>query len=144
MSLNPIGEVRYRVRLAMEHVGRAERLFELGDWVGVVSTAQLAVENFTKALIAVFEVPTWSHDPSTQLLRLLNRLPPGLVSDVEELARLAREMAPEYGRTAYGEPSRGLTPSDLYGKEHAHEALNKAVRARDITMRTLEILEVPI
>jgi len=42
-------EDRYRFRLATEHLRRAERLFKLGDWVGVVNSAQLAVENFAKA-----------------------------------------------------------------------------------------------
>jgi HEPN domain-containing protein len=57
MSFNPLSEVRYRYRLAMEHLKRAERLFSLRDWVGTTSSAQLAVENFAKAVIAVFEVP---------------------------------------------------------------------------------------
>ena len=63
MSLNPLSEIKYRLRLASEHLQRAERLFNLGDWVGTVSSSQIAVENFAKAVIAVFEVPTWSHDP---------------------------------------------------------------------------------
>ncbi|MEM2849944.1 MAG: hypothetical protein QXI36_06700 [Candidatus Bathyarchaeia archaeon] len=47
MSFNPLSEVRYRYRLAMEHLERAEKLFTLRDWVGVVSASQLAIENFS-------------------------------------------------------------------------------------------------
>ena len=105
MSFSPLGEVKYRYRLGVEQLERAERLFSLGDWVGTVSSSQLAVENFAKAVIAVFDVPTWSHDPSDQLNSLVGRLPGGLVDDVRELALMARELAPEYGRSSYGEPS---------------------------------------
>jgi len=42
-------EARYRYRLAVGHLARAERLLALGDWVGAVHFAQMAAENFTKA-----------------------------------------------------------------------------------------------
>lgn len=143
MSLNPLREVRYRFRLAKEHAERAGRLSELGDWVGVINSAQLAVENFAKALIAVFEVPTWSRDPSNQLLRL-HRLPLGIRGDAEELARLARDMAPERGRSTYGEPGRGLTPSDLYEERHARDALDKAFRAEEAARKAFKVLNVDV
>jgi len=142
MSLNPLGEVKYRYRLAAEQLGRAGRLFSLGDWVGTVSNSQSAVENFAKAVIAAFEVPTWSHDPSNQLSSLIERLPGGLVEDAQELAVMVMEMAPEHGRSSYGEPSAGLTPSDIYGEGHASNALEKAKKARIIVERVLERLNV--
>ena len=142
MSFNPLGEVKYRYRLAVEQLERAERLFSLGDWVGTVSSSQLAVENFAKAVIAVFEVPTWSHDPSDQLNSLVGRLPGGLVDDVRELALMARELAPEHGRSCYGEPSAGLTPGDIYREDHASDALEKARRARVIVEGVLDRLNV--
>lgn len=90
MSFNPLSEVEYRYRLAVEQLERAERLFSLKDWVGTVSASQLTVENFAKAVIAIFEVPTWSHDPSGQLNRLISRFPAEAMDEVEELAALAR------------------------------------------------------
>ena len=101
MSYNPLVEVKYRYRLAIEQLERARRLFSLRDWVGTVSCSQLAVENFAKAVIAIFEVPTWSHDPSNQLNSLIRRLPSDLVNDIRELAAMAREAAPEHGRSSY-------------------------------------------
>ena len=137
MSLNPLSEVKYRYRLALEHLERAERLFKLNDWVGTVSSSQLAIENFAKAVIAVFEVPTWSHDPSNQLENIVKKIPQHLVKEVGELALLAREVAPEHGRSTYGEPSRGLTPSDIYREHHAIESLRKARRAKELAERVL-------
>ncbi|MGC8832230.1 MAG: HEPN domain-containing protein [Thermoproteota archaeon] len=144
MSLNPLSEIKYRLRLASEHLQRAERLFNLGDWVGTVSSSQIAVENFAKAVIAVFEVPTWSHDPSEQLKSLIGRLPSSLTGIVGELMVIAREVAPEHGRSTYGEPSTGLTPSDIYGEEHASSTLGKAKRAREIAEEVLRQLDVSL
>ncbi|ABL78399.1 HEPN domain-containing protein [Thermofilum pendens] len=135
--INPVSEVRYRYRLAVEHLERAERLFSLGDWAGVVAYSQLAVENFAKAVVAVFEVPTWSYDPSNQLRSLLDAVPLEARREAEELANIARDLAPEHGRTSYGEPSAGLVPSDIYKREHAVEALEKGRRARELAGKVL-------
>ena len=137
-----MSEVRYRYRLAVEQLERAERLFSLEDWVGTVSGCQLAVENFAKAVVAAFEVPTWSHDPSDQLNGLVERLPRNVVEEAKELAVSARELAAEHGRSSYGEPSAGLTPSDIYREYHASDALRKARKAGTIAKKVLEELEV--
>ncbi len=144
MSLNPAREVDYRRRLAIEHLQRAEKLFSLEDWVGTVSSCRLAVENFAKAIIAVFEVPTWSRDPSDQLKGLTDRLPSSLTDEINELAAIVMEMAPEHGRSTYGEPGAGLLPSDIYGEAHALNALEKARRSREIAEETLRLLGVEI
>lgn len=138
MSFNPLSEVRYRHRLAVEQLERSERLFSLGDWAGTVSSSQLAVENFAKAVIAAFEVPTWSHDPSNQLDGLIGRLPSDVMDDARMLAILAGELAPEHGRSSYGEPGSGLTPRDIYGESHALDARGKGERARGIAESVLK------
>jgi HEPN domain-containing protein len=142
MSINPLNEVKYRHRLAIEHLERARKLFSVKDWVGTVLSSQPAVENFTKAVISAFEVPTWSHDPSNQLKSLIDRLPTDLVEDVQELAVATREMAPEHGKASYGEPTAGLTPSDIYEEEHASNALKKTEKARKIAEKVLERLNI--
>ncbi len=140
MSVDPVGEARYRYRLAASHLARAERLLALGDWAGVAHFAQLAVENFAKAVVALYEVPTWSHDPSNQLLRLLSRIPECLAGEVRELALIARDVAPEHGRSTYGEPGEGLMPDDVYTEAHARELAAKARRAGWIAARVFEAL----
>jgi len=140
VSVDPVGEARYRYRLATSHLARAERLLALGDWAGVAHFAQLAVENFAKAVVALYEVPTWSHDPSNQLLRLLSRIPECLAGEVRELALIARDVAPEHGRLTYGEPGEGLMPDDVYTEAHARELAAKARRAGWIAARVFEAL----
>jgi len=144
MSFNPLSEIRYRYKLAVEHLERAERLFSLGDWAGAVSASQLAVENFAKAVIAVFEVPTWSHDPSNQLNSLTAKMSSDVADDVIGLAGLARELAPEHSRSSYGEPSAGLVPSDIYVEDHASDALRKGRKARKVAERVLSSLNVKL
>lgn len=144
MSLNPISEIKYRYRLAAECLERSERLFSLRDWVGTVSSSQLAVENFAKSIIAIFEIPTWSHDPSDQLKSLIERLPSGLKEDIREMAIMVKEMASEHGRSTYGEPSAGLLPSDIYKEEHALSALERARRAGEITREVFNQLKIEL
>ena len=69
-KLNPISEVYYRLRLAEGFLKEAEDAFRRRDFRGVVASSQLAVENATKAVIAVYRVPSWSHDPSPELKEL--------------------------------------------------------------------------
>ncbi|RLF24999.1 MAG: DNA-binding protein [Thermoprotei archaeon] len=144
MSLDPLDELLYRYRLATQHLSRSERLYSLGDWAGAVQFAQLAIENFAKALIALYEIPTWSHDPSSQLLRLMERFPEELRSMVSEIAEAAREVASEHGRSTYGEPSMRLTPAEIYTKQDAQRILNLARRIHRIIRMVFEQLNVHI
>ncbi len=144
MSFNPLSEVKYRYRLAIEQLERAEKLFSLKDWVGTVLNSQLAIENFAKAIIATIEVPTWSHDPSNQLNNLLSNFPKELIEEIRELANMTREMAPEHGRSTYGEPDAGLTPMDIYKENHALSALEKAKKAKIIVERVLNKLNIKL
>jgi len=140
--IDPIRELEYKLALANEHLRRAETYCQLGDWAGCVHYSQLSIENFAKALISMYEVPTWSHDPSNQLLTLLNQLPEDLRSIVRELAIISHEVAVEHARSTYGEPSSGLTPGMLYDRDYASALLNKARRARDIVNTVLRRLGI--
>ena len=91
------------------------------------------MENASKAIIALYRVPSWSHDLSHELLEITPHLKPELRKLAEELAEIARKLAPEHGRATYGEPARGLTPWDLYGEEDARKILLMARKAWRIT-----------
>jgi len=142
MSLDPIEEVKYKYNLALQDLSRAETLLSLKDWAGSVHFSQLAVENFAKALVAIFEVPIWGHDPSKQLLELKNKFPEEYIKEVEELASMAKILAPDHSRSTYGEPDRGLTPADIYSETHAISAFDKAKKAKETTKKILEALKV--
>jgi HEPN domain-containing protein len=104
----------------------------------VVLNSQLASENFAKAIISLFEVPTWSHDPSDQLSATLDNMPKDLAGEVKELVSVVHELAPEHGRFSYGEPGLSLVPGEIYQKSHAEEAMEKTRRGREIAQRVLK------
>jgi len=118
---DPIDEVKYRYRLAVNYLREADEAFSIGDWRGTVANAQLSAENAAKAVIAAYRVPSWSHDPSDELRELIDRMLGDLVDLIIELANIAKTLAPEHGRSTYGEPSRGLTPWDIYNKGDAEK-----------------------
>ena len=129
MRIDPAGEISYRLRLAELYLKDAESALERGDFRAVVASSQLSAENAAKAVIAVFRVPSWSHDPSPELRELREQVPEAVRALLDELADIAEELAPEHGRTTYGEPTRGLTPWDIYSEEDARRALERARRA---------------
>ena len=140
MKINPLGEVSYRLKLAVHYLKDAEDAYRRGDYRGTVASSQLSTENAAKAVIAFFRIPSWSHDPAPELRELLNEFPVHTRELVEELADIAESLAPEHGRATYGEPLRGLTPWDIYNKEDADRALNSARRAIALSRRILKEL----
>lgn len=112
------------------------------DWAGCVHYSQLTVENFAKAIIAIYQVPTWSHDPSNQLMSIINQLSSEVKELVIELARMSHELAAEHARSTYGEPTTGLTPSMIYNHANAVNALSMAYRARDIVIKVFNMFNI--
>jgi HEPN domain-containing protein len=141
---DPMDEVRYRYKLAINYLRDANEAFNRGDWRGTVANAQLSAENAAKAVIAVYRVPSWSHDPSSELQELVDRMPRELADLVIELANIAKRLAPEHGRSTYGEPSMGLTPWDIYTQGDAENALGMAKRAVEIMKAILRTLGINV
>jgi len=114
LKLNPSSEVAYRVRLAKGYLRDAEESYRRRDYRGTVASAQLYAENAAKAVMAVYKVPSWTHDPSHKLVEVTQSLDSSLRVLTEELTEIARRLAPERGRATYGKPTRGLTPWDIW------------------------------
>ncbi len=113
---------------AKEDLERAVRYTGFRDWVTVVLYAQLATEKAAKAVIASFEAFEWTHDPSDQLRRLVNR---GLLPDsFLEMAADVRRAAPWHGRSTYGAlvEGRWRSPSEICTEEVAQGLLEGARR----------------
>jgi HEPN domain-containing protein len=142
--LDPREEVLYRYRLAVNYLREAENAFMREEWRLVVASAQLSVENSAKAIISYFKVPSWSHDPSGELLELINLLPEDTRELVKAIAYVVHLLAPEHGRSTYGEPIRGLTPWEIYRREEAEKALDMARRVLEYTKTILRRLGVEI
>jgi len=98
----------------------------------------MAVENSAKALITIHAVPSWSHDPSPELLSIKEKFSSALQHDVERLADLTETLAPEHARASYGDPLRGISPWELYRREYAERAVKVAREATNIMKRLLK------
>lgn len=117
------------LREAKEDLDRAIRYAGLKDWVTVVLYSQLAVEKAVKAVISCFEAFEWTHDPSGQLKKLVER---GLLQrDFLTVASYVREAAPWHGRFIYGGLRDGVwrSPSELCTEDVAAELLEKAEKS---------------
>jgi len=114
------------LREAKEDLDRALRYSGLTDWVTVIHYSQLAIEKSAKASISCFEAFEWTHDPSEQLKKLVNK---GLLPNrFLEVASYAKEATPWHGRSTYGGLKNGLwrSPSELCTEEAAMELPDKA------------------
>jgi len=69
MKIDPKEEVDYRIKLAKQYLKSAEA-FNRKDYRATVAESQLAVENFAKAVIAFFRIPSWSHNLAPELKEL--------------------------------------------------------------------------
>jgi len=99
--------------------------------------AQLCVEFSAKSVIACFEEPMWTHDPGSQLERIISqqkeeiatKMGENFIMKLTELARSATWVAPWHGRTTYGrinpDGSRTSASSELCTKEVTQELINR-------------------
>lgn len=143
MEIDPSEEVVYRLNLAKEHFQAMLKRVKVDDWVGVVQASQLTAENAAKAVIAYFMIPSWSRDPSDELLKICERLPTSLREKAQELAAITRELAPEHGRTSYGALEQRLTPSAIYDQVAAEKAVKAAEKALSLAKHILTKLGHP-
>ncbi|MBS7634639.1 HEPN domain-containing protein [Candidatus Bathyarchaeota archaeon] len=139
--IDPSNEVKYKLKLAERYLMEACRSYRRRDYGEIISYSQLSAENSAEAIIAVFRIPSWSNDPSGELLDIAKNLPENIRGNAIEVAESARTLAPEHGRSVYGELLRGLTPWDIYNKEDAEKALKLAEKTFKKTIGVLRGLK---
>lgn len=143
MKFDPSHEIEYRAQLARGYLQDAERRLDSSDFKGCVQYSQLAAENAAKAVIATRRTPSWGHDPSSELLAIAKELGPDRQERVNRLAGISSQLAPEHGRTTYGEPERFLTPWALYDLQAADRAVALAREAVAIMNAIIKHTDAP-
>ncbi|KPV65249.1 MAG: HEPN domain protein [Candidatus Bathyarchaeota archaeon BA1] len=135
--------------MAREHLERARRALELKDYPACVGSSQLCAENAAKAVIAIYRIPSWSHDPSEELRQVIEEHQIEIESRIGEpvirlfrLAEIAEILAPEHGRASYGEPIERRPPRAIYNEDKAINALNKADEAFKIADKAISRLTI--
>jgi HEPN domain-containing protein len=129
LAVNSHQEALYRLKLAKGYVDESQRLADQQLWRASVSSAQLAVENAAKAVLALFRPVVKAHDLSNLLLDLIDEqtLERGAALKIEELARCASRLGfKEHILTDYGDELTFTSPWEIYSQEQAETALEIA------------------
>lgn len=125
-------ETQYRLTLARGYVEEAEQLAHNSLYRASVSSAQLAVENAAKSVIALFRPVVKTHNLSDLLLNLIEeqKLDEESSLKVEQLALCTSRLGfREHILTDYGDELTLTPPWEIYTKERAESALVTAKEA---------------
>jgi HEPN domain-containing protein len=113
------------VRRAGARLRALDALFDAESWADVVRESQEVVELALKGLLRACGIDAPRiHDVSGVLLDERARLPEALHKDLEELARISRQLRRDRELAFYG--SEDLTPSDFYSRADATDARDSA------------------
>ncbi len=126
------GQAAYRLKLARGFLAEARQDKDLERWRSAVDGAQLAVENAGKAGLALAGQIGRTHNPATQIRRLINegRFDAAYAEKLKRLAELAELLGPDiHIQTDYGDETEGRTPWELFDEADASRALAVAEEA---------------
>lgn len=131
-------DAEYRIRLAESLLEEAKQDFELKRWRSCVSNAQQVVENSGKAVMSLFDPVEKTHDTEKQLSHLQKKglIEKNLEKELKELISLSKELGSRvYIMAAYGDEERYIDPWQLFNRENAGEALEKAGRSVELAQK---------
>ena len=133
---DPQEEYEYRLDLSREHLDESTRALKADAYIAAIHEAQLAIENAAKAVIAIFSIPSWIHNPAPELREIAKRVQEKEIRDlIEELAEIAEIAAPYHAGSSYGNAERRLTPRQVYTRREAQILVERANRAIDIALQ---------
>jgi len=129
--VNTLDEAAYRMALSAGFLAEAEQDLTLERWRSCVDNAQLVVENAGNVVLALFNVPSKTHDPAQQIAAMLREqeLPEDIrVRILEILPDLLAFGKREHFLTDYGDETTYTLPWDLFDGGAADKALVTARR----------------
>jgi len=150
MDYDSVEEALYRLEVAKEHLERAREALKVKDYPACVGFSQLCIENAAKSVIALYRIPSWTHDPSAELREVIqehqkevsNRMGPPAIEKLSKLAQAAETLAPEHGRVSYGDIRERKPPKALYTEPNATGALQLAEISVIVAEEAVEYLSL--
>ena len=139
--MRPQEEARHRLNLARGYLAEAEEDFGMKRWRSCAAGSQLAIENSAKAIIACFVPVTLTHDPASQLARLLEAqtMPGEIAAKAKKIIPIAARFGgKEHGLFSYGDTKRFRDPWSLVTQAKANEAIEGARRCLAIAEEIYE------
>lgn len=126
-------EASQRLELAKWYLSRADGAFRRGDPVGCVRDAQFCVENSVKSVIACFRLPSPIHDPSAELLDVIeeygSEFKEELIDGLKKAGKSAKNLAPAHSGRRESLPGRFTTRIRREMRSSLHVRLTKSVRS---------------
>ena len=119
-------DAQYRIKVAQGFLDEAHQDVSLARWRSAVDNAQLAVENATKAVLALVGPVGRTHNPATQLRQAMSDSL--LIASQDEKAQRLAELSELMGadlhiQTDYGDEIGGRTPWELFDEVDARRSL---------------------
>ncbi|RLF16768.1 MAG: DNA-binding protein [Thermoprotei archaeon] len=113
-----------------------KRALERGYYHRAVRRAQECVELCLKAILRLFgvEYPR-SHDVSSSLLRIRNRLPEWFKRELDFIVEVSTSLALQRAPSFYGDEYRRIPARRLFKKEDAERALSMATRVLELARK---------
>lgn len=148
--MNNFEDIKDLLDESAQALNRAKLLFNEKDYRWTSQCAQVAIELSVKAVILCFAEFDWTHDPSGQVLKILNENKKKLtevygekvISDIETIAEDAKISAPWHGISIYGEfisPTQRISSLKACTEEKARDLLNRAERTCKIAEEFIKI-----
>ncbi len=128
------------MKLARRYLEWAEADFQSGDWSRCVASAQLAVENAGKSIVACYGPVPRTHDPAEAIAELvMPALPEDLAVELKEVLPLFREYGGRVHVAAtYGDERHLVAPWEIFREEDARRAVEAARQCVHLAEKVLE------
>ncbi len=131
-------EVLRWIKDAQASLNSAKNSVSLKDWRNITINAQLCIELSSKAIIAYFTEPLWTHNPANQLskiikeyeLQIIDKFDKEMIDDLIRIAQSVQDSAPWHGWATYGKEAEDglwIPAVELCTEEIATKFLDKAV-----------------
>lgn len=127
------------MRRAKSRLIDAESALKRGDYPETVRYSQECVELSLKACLRAVAVEYPKvHDVGDILKICSSKFPDWVKEEIERLAEISRELSEKRAPSMYGLETLGKTPSQLFDRRDAEDALNKAEYVHNLASKFIE------